>query len=438
MLIEAAETRWHSVLGDIFRSVPHALWRLAGHTGSLLPQEEPTRSSGSMFAEAGGANGALAQTMLTLVFRIIRCEGKPGSLVAPSLVGLRDGSFVSSETQEEVGGDQEEKTATTTRPWSTAAEVLAATAAAAAVGDAESWLGFAGRLVRLFSDQDDALVHMLLTNLYIFHDTRPAVNASIIFLHSEISNPQQLDGLPISASDPWLEQAERVFVYVVRWFSLSTDIPFAQLLFSGARPTAAPDGYALRRSFFSFSMLSSQQRRYPSLFVISVPQSGGPAETTREHCCSWQSELRALYDGGLHPGVLFAALLSEVLCNWVVLHLYIQLTCNRSHPGSTVVVCARSNCDIVCPVVARPRGVSHVPGVRSCAESSRREDFLITWWISPISSVVIHSHDTDGSPRFLSVFLSDLIAWIQGGQGINVSTPCVVSYRRDIKRYDSP
>lgn len=180
LLMEAAEKRWHSALGDIFRSVPQALWRLASHTGSLVPQEEPSRSPGFMFVEEGGANRAVAQAMLTLVFRIIRCGGKPGSLGAPSLVdtGLRAGTDISSQMQEAGGGGQEGKTATTTRPWTTAAEALTATAAATAVGDAESWLGFAGRLVRLFSDQDDALVDMLLTNLYIFHDTRPAVSAT--------------------------------------------------------------------------------------------------------------------------------------------------------------------------------------------------------------------------------------------------------------------
>ncbi|CAN0028584.1 unnamed protein product, partial [Hapterophycus canaliculatus] len=56
-------------------------------------------------------------------------------------------------------------------PWRTAAEALAATAAASADLEGSSF-GFAGRLVRLFSDQDDALVDMLLTNLDIFHDTR--------------------------------------------------------------------------------------------------------------------------------------------------------------------------------------------------------------------------------------------------------------------------
>ncbi len=220
LLMEAAETRWHGVLGDMFRSVPHALWRLASHTGSLLPQEEPSRSPGSMFVEAGGANGALAQAMLTLVFRIIRCGGKPGSLVAPSRVntGLWESSLISSETQGGYGcgGGQEERTAATTRPWTTAAEALAATAATTAVGDqhAESWLGFAGRLVRLFSDQDDALVNMLLTNLYIFHDTRSLVSPSVMFFEC-LSSPQRLDGLPFSTSESWLEQDDTFFFYIM-------------------------------------------------------------------------------------------------------------------------------------------------------------------------------------------------------------------------------
>lgn len=183
LLMEAAEKRWHGVLADILRSVPPTLWRLASHTGSLLPLKEPSRSPGCGFVETEGADGALAQAMLTLVFRIVRCGDATGSLLVPSVVnsdGFRKNSQGSTDAE---GGRGQEEKPQTTQPWRTAVEALAATATASADGDgdgdgdADSWMGFAGRLVRLFSDQDDALVDMLVQNLHIFHSTRPAVSA---------------------------------------------------------------------------------------------------------------------------------------------------------------------------------------------------------------------------------------------------------------------
>lgn len=177
LLMEAAETRWNSVLVDIFRSVPPTLWRLASRTGSLLLQAEPPRSPGSAFVEKGGADGALAQAMLTLVFRIVRCGEKRGPAVVPGVVDtfLRDNSEGYTEKLGKDGRDQEGKPQTT-QPWSTAVEALVATARASVDCAAGSCLGFAGLLVQLFSDQDDALVDMLLMNLYIFHNTRPVVS----------------------------------------------------------------------------------------------------------------------------------------------------------------------------------------------------------------------------------------------------------------------
>lgn len=178
LLMGAAETRWQSVLVGIFRSVPPTLWRLASHAGSLLLQAERPRSPGSAFVEKGGADGALAQAMLTLVFRIVRYGGKQGHAVEPGIVvnSLGESSPGYTVKQERRVGGEEGKPPTT-RPWSTAVEALVATATTNTDDAAESYLGFAGLLVRLFSDQDDALVDMLLSNLYIFHKTRPAVSA---------------------------------------------------------------------------------------------------------------------------------------------------------------------------------------------------------------------------------------------------------------------
>lgn len=188
--MEAAETRWRDVLPDILHAVPPTLWRLTSPAGSLLPPKEPSRSPGCAFVETEGADGALAQAMLTLVFRIVRCGDVPGSLLVPGVVDSGDLRASIEGNTDPKGARGEEERLQATRPWSTAAEALAATARARADddgdggGDADAWMGFAGRLVRLFSDQDDALVDMLLQNLHIFHDTRPVVSASLSFYHT--------------------------------------------------------------------------------------------------------------------------------------------------------------------------------------------------------------------------------------------------------------
>lgn len=186
LLMEAAETQWRSVLGDIFRSVPPTLWRLASPTGSLLPRNEPSRSPGCSLVETEGAEGVLTQAMLTVVFRIVRCGDVPGSLLVPGVVNSDDLCANVKGNTDAKGASGEDGLPQATQPWSTAAEALTATARASADGDADgdanAWMGFAGRLVRLFSDQDDALVDMLLQNLYIFHSTRPAVSASLGFI----------------------------------------------------------------------------------------------------------------------------------------------------------------------------------------------------------------------------------------------------------------
>ena len=204
-MMEAAETRRDGVLADILRSVPPTLWRLVIPTGSLLPAKEPLRSPGCAFVEPDGAHGALAQAMLTLVFRIVRRGDVPDSLVVPG-VEISDGYRENRDGNREAtgGGGQDEKPPGT-RPWSTAAEALAATARASADagadgdgdGNADAWMGFAGRLVRLFSDQDDALIDMLLQNLYIFHNTQPAVSASLSFVADLATTPLHPPDNPI-------------------------------------------------------------------------------------------------------------------------------------------------------------------------------------------------------------------------------------------------
>eukprot|EP00903_Cladosiphon_okamuranus_P010050 g9529.t1 len=231
LLMEAAETRWRCALGDVLRSVPPALWRLASPTGTLLPPKERSRPPGCAFVEADGADGALTQAMLSVVFRILRRGDVPGSPTVPGVADSDDLRANAEGTTDENGAKGEKNVKPqASRPWSTAAEALAATARASTSGDpagdgADAWTGFAGRLVRVFSDQDDALVDMLLQNLHLFYDSRP-------------------------------------------------------------------------------------------------PR--GDLETISERGSSFSSELRSLYHGVLHPGVLFAALLSEVrfdsgvLLDWLI------------------------------------------------------------------------------------------------------------------------
>lgn len=181
--MEIAETRRQSLLGGILLSVPPTLWEIARQKGtrSLLLQEGPSRPPGAAFVEPGGADGALAQAMLTLIFRMLRVRGAQGSRQAPEHPHTERSDGNARRTEWRSGGGKGyEKESPATRPWASAAEALVATVTASAEdveGSEGSSFGFAGRMVRLFSDQDDALVDMLLTNLYIFHDTRTTVSA---------------------------------------------------------------------------------------------------------------------------------------------------------------------------------------------------------------------------------------------------------------------
>lgn len=189
LLIDAAEERWRPALADIFCWVPRILWRLSSRAESLMLAPESSRSPGSAFVEEDGATGALAQAMLTIVFRMIRLEHERGLLTEQGGAAIEP-----IESRERMANDAHERRkghhrgeegavleslarrgrSQTRRPWTTIVEALTATVAGSAEG--VSRLGFAGRLVRLFCDQDDALVDMLLTNLHIFLNARPRVS----------------------------------------------------------------------------------------------------------------------------------------------------------------------------------------------------------------------------------------------------------------------
>ncbi|CAM9492998.1 unnamed protein product [Scytosiphon promiscuus] len=179
LLMETAGKRCESLLADIFNSVPPTLWKIASRTGlpSLLPQEARPRPPGAAFVEVGGAGGALAQAMLTVVFRMVRVGGARGFRRVPERADAepteRNGASMEGR-REDVDGHG--RISPIARPWRTAAEAIVTTATSGVDVEGSS-LGLAGRLVRLFSDQDDALVDMLLTNLHIFHDTRVRLDA---------------------------------------------------------------------------------------------------------------------------------------------------------------------------------------------------------------------------------------------------------------------
>lgn len=184
--MDAAETKWPRVLTVIFDSVPPTLWRLTRRTGSLLPEDKRLRSPGSAFVEEGGAEGALAQGMLCIVLRIVRLGCERG------LLGVQGGSDTDIDGNK---GDKDEERrhgaglvsmarlgqSRIGTPWTSAIEALVATVAGGcSSNEGESRLGLAGRLVRVFCDQDDALVDMLLVNMRIFHKLRYPVSITLI------------------------------------------------------------------------------------------------------------------------------------------------------------------------------------------------------------------------------------------------------------------
>lgn len=191
LLIGVADEKWRPALVDVFVFVPRTLWRLSRRSESLMLAPESSRSPGSAFVEEDGATSALAQAMLIIVFRMVRLGHERGLLVVQGGGAIEpiDGRERKSDDDRDRRDSHHpgEKGAVlasvarrgrsqtlSRRPWRTIVQVLTATVAGSAGG--VSHLGFAGRLVQLFCDQDDALVDMLLTNLHIFLNVRPRVS----------------------------------------------------------------------------------------------------------------------------------------------------------------------------------------------------------------------------------------------------------------------
>lgn len=175
--MDAAEARWHDTLPALFALIPAALWRLTDGKGSLLPRQQSARPPGSSFVEEDGADDALSQASLTIIFRIVRVCGERG------LFGVqdRDNKMLgrNKNTAEHPGkGAVAVGHERMGQPWSTVVDALVASAADTMCTSADgpgSHLVFSRRLVRLFCDQDDALVDMLSTNLDVFLHARPQV-----------------------------------------------------------------------------------------------------------------------------------------------------------------------------------------------------------------------------------------------------------------------
>ena len=157
------------------------MWRLSSRTESLMLAPESSRSPGSAFVEEDGATGALAQAMLSVVFRMVRLGHERGLLIEPSGATIDPIDHCERRKGHHAGGEGAVLQSLARggrlqarRPWRTVVDALTATITGSA--EALSHVGFAGRLVRLFCDQDDALVEMLLTNLRIFLNARPPVS----------------------------------------------------------------------------------------------------------------------------------------------------------------------------------------------------------------------------------------------------------------------
>lgn len=177
--MDAAETRWHDTLPALFALIPPALWRLTDGKGSLLPRQQSARPPGSSFVEEDGADDALSQASLTIVFRIVRLCGERGMFGVQDRGDTMLGRNKNAAEHPDKGKDAvavgHERTG---QAWGTVVDALVSSAADTRCTSADgpgSQLCFSRRLVRLFCDQDDALVDMLSANLDLFLRARPQV-----------------------------------------------------------------------------------------------------------------------------------------------------------------------------------------------------------------------------------------------------------------------
>lgn len=164
-------TSTNEVFSQLSRSVPQTLWAISGGKGSLLPigeDQDGVQSPGVAFVEEWGTNGALSQAMISTVFRMLRCRGE--------LKWENDSDIMESDNSGDVSHAEKSK-AGRRRPWGSAVDALVDTAAAVRPSEERrSRGGLAARLTRVFGDQDDALMDMLLANLHVFHSIHSQVH----------------------------------------------------------------------------------------------------------------------------------------------------------------------------------------------------------------------------------------------------------------------
>lgn len=117
--------------------------------------------------------------MLRLTLSMIRVQSDGGLLafqnefeVGRCAQGRDEGR--KSDDEGRIGLLRQERTAV---PWSSAVEALSASCFVSCSDGKETGAGFGALLTRAFCDQDDALVDMLLTNLYIYRNARDQVSA---------------------------------------------------------------------------------------------------------------------------------------------------------------------------------------------------------------------------------------------------------------------
>lgn len=157
-------TLTNEVFSRLSRSVPQTLWAISGGKGSLLPLgegQDGVQPPGVAFVEEWGADGALSQAMISTVFRMLRWHGEVKWENDSDIVERDYSGDVSQARQSEAGRR---------RPWGSAVDALMDTAAEMRPSEGRrSRGGFGARLTRVFVDQDDALMDMLLDNLLVFH-----------------------------------------------------------------------------------------------------------------------------------------------------------------------------------------------------------------------------------------------------------------------------
>lgn len=180
LLVTGAALEAPSAFRCLCDSVPRVLWQLADHSRPMLGSYGPLRPAGQTFVEERGAGGTMLQAMLRLAFKIVKVQLEQGCSEAQHDVRSQRGKHgpngAGADGDGRVAGDAD---ICVGGAWRTPADVITGTFVKRSCGPAgdageaqghqeESDTCIGSHLVRLFCEQDDMLVDMLLTNLHIY------------------------------------------------------------------------------------------------------------------------------------------------------------------------------------------------------------------------------------------------------------------------------